>query len=145
MEVIRLVRFLPEDKGLRFEDPSMSLGDARCSGVGVLGLLLPRLLVGLREGAFGPPIDGAAFFSPWNLFFCMGSEPAVLLAVDVVVVVDRPLLDAMDISVFGELVETPIAPEVRGDGSDRFEVGLFGLVGFGDCVVIGTEADRCVV
>lgn len=136
---------LPVDKGFILEAVSMSLGDVRCSGVGVLGLLLLRLLDGLIGGAFGPPIDAAAFLSAWNLFFCMESDPVVLPAVVVVVLVDRTLLDAMDISVFGELVETPIAPDVRGEGSDKFEVGLFGLVGFGDCVVIGTDADRCVV
>lgn len=63
----------------------------------------------------------------------------------VVVLVDKTLLDVIEISVFGEFVVTPKAPDVRGDGRERFDVGLLGLVGFGDCVVIGTEADRCVV
>jgi len=40
----------------------------------------------------------------------------------------------------GEFDGNPRAPAVRGEGRDR----LFGLDGFGDCVAIGTDADRCV-
>lgn len=43
----------------------------------------------------------------------------------------------------------PVAGEFRadpprGEGRDRFEVGLLGLPGVGDCVAMGTEADRWV-
>lgn len=35
------------------------------------------------------------------------------------------------------------AEPARGDGNDRFDVGLFvGLLGFGLCVAMGTDAER---